>query len=114
MMTCNILSLSFNAAPLMGSQRLIIMSDAKYLKGSCQHCDNHIEFPAEAAGSVVDCPHCGNHVRLVAPAAPAAPEVISTNPAPANDAPRKTARPTALLAIIGALTLIAIIGAGWF
>lgn len=98
-MTCSILSLSSVASPLMGSQQLSFMSDTKYLKGSCQHCDNHIEFPAEAAGSVIACPHCGNQVTLIA-----AVPITS----------QKRSQPTVLLTIIGIVAFIAAIGAGWF
>ncbi|EEF62722.1 FxLYD domain-containing protein [Pedosphaera parvula] len=87
------------------------MSDAKYLKGSCQHCDNHIEFPAEAAGSVVDCPHCGNHVRLVAPATPI---TKSDTPVSPDLAPRKSSRLIALSGILGALIFLVVLVIGWF
>jgi hypothetical protein len=83
----------------MGFQPLFFMSDSKYLKGSCQHCNNHIEFPAEASGSVVSCPHCGNQVTLIADT---------------PTAPQKSSQPTALFAIIGAVAIIALIGGGWF
>jgi predicted RNA-binding Zn-ribbon protein involved in translation (DUF1610 family) len=83
----------------MGFQPLFFMSDSKYLKGSCQHCNNHIEFPAEATGSVVSCPHCGNQVTLIADS----PTVS-----------QKSSQPTALFAVIGAVAIIVLIGAGWF
>lgn len=34
------------------------MSTTKFLRGECQHCGGHLEFPAEAAGTSADCPHC--------------------------------------------------------
>jgi hypothetical protein len=34
------------------------MNSTKYLKGSCQHCGGHIEFPVELVGTTIDCPHC--------------------------------------------------------
>lgn len=34
------------------------MSDQKFCLASCQHCGQHIEFPAEGAGMRVPCPHC--------------------------------------------------------
>lgn len=41
------------------------MNQTKYLKGECQHCRGHIEFPAESAGLTIDCPHCGKHTELL-------------------------------------------------
>jgi hypothetical protein len=41
------------------------MKQTKYLKGECQHCHGHIEFPAESAGLTIDCPHCGKQTELL-------------------------------------------------
>jgi hypothetical protein len=41
------------------------MNQTKYLKGECQHCHGHIEFPAESAGLTIDCPHCGKQTELL-------------------------------------------------
>src|SRR5215475_8329308 len=41
------------------------MNRTKYLKGECQHCHGHIEFPAESAGLTIDCPHCGKQTELL-------------------------------------------------
>lgn len=41
------------------------MKQTKYLKGECQHCRGHIEFPAESAGLTIDCPHCGKQTELL-------------------------------------------------
>jgi hypothetical protein len=41
------------------------MSDADYLKCSCQKCGDALEFPSSALGEVVDCPHCGEQTKLV-------------------------------------------------
>jgi hypothetical protein len=38
---------------------------SKYLKGECQQCGGHIEFPAEAAGTATECPHCGKPTELL-------------------------------------------------
>ena len=38
---------------------------SKYLKGECQQCGEHIEFPAEAAGTTTECPHCGKPTELL-------------------------------------------------
>jgi len=40
------------------------MNRTKYLKGECQHCHGHIEFPAESAGLTTTCPHCGKQTEL--------------------------------------------------
>jgi hypothetical protein len=42
------------------------MSETRYLKCGCQHCDGHLEFPADAAGDSVICPHCGQNTELKA------------------------------------------------
>jgi hypothetical protein len=41
------------------------MNQTKYLKGECQHCHGHIEFPAESAGLTTTCPHCGKQTDLL-------------------------------------------------
>jgi hypothetical protein len=41
------------------------MKQTKFLKGECQHCHGHIEFPAESAGLTTDCPHCGKQTDLL-------------------------------------------------
>ncbi len=41
------------------------MSSRNYLKGECQKCAGHIEFPAEAVGTTIDCPHCGQPTELL-------------------------------------------------
>jgi hypothetical protein len=41
------------------------MKQTKFLKGECQHCYGHIEFPAESAGLTTDCPHCGKQTDLL-------------------------------------------------
>src|SRR6185369_4311221 len=38
---------------------------SKYLKGECQQCGGHVEFPAEAAGTSIECPHCGKATDLL-------------------------------------------------
>jgi hypothetical protein len=42
------------------------MSPPDFLKGECSHCHGHFEFPAEAAGEIVECPHCGQQTELAA------------------------------------------------
>jgi hypothetical protein len=41
------------------------MNQMKFLKGECQHCHGHIEFPAESVGLTTDCPHCGKQTELL-------------------------------------------------
>src|SRR5947209_8589970 len=41
------------------------MGSTKYLKGECQNCGGHLEFPAEVAGLTADCPHCGKQTDLL-------------------------------------------------
>src|SRR5262252_2806489 len=40
------------------------MNKMKHLKGHCQACGGHLEFPAELAGTSIDCPHCGKVTAL--------------------------------------------------
>jgi len=51
------------------------MSRTSYLKGECQHCRGHIEFPVETIGTVASCPHCGQATELLLPAPPVEPSV---------------------------------------
>lgn len=48
-------------------------------KCGCAHCGNHIEFPAELAGSEIACPHCGETTILAAtlPAGSFSPQTLS-------------------------------------
>jgi Zn-dependent protease with chaperone function len=40
------------------------MSDERFCLASCEHCEQHIEFPADGIGMTVACPHCGNPTLL--------------------------------------------------
>jgi hypothetical protein len=40
------------------------MNATRYLKGECQKCGGHIEFPAETIGQEIQCPHCGEQTEL--------------------------------------------------
>ena len=51
------------------------MPKTKYLKGECEHCSGHIEFPADSIGMSVDCPHCGKQTELRLAAPPEEPTV---------------------------------------
>ena len=47
------------------------MNRTKYLKGACQQCGGHIEYPAEHIGMTVTCPHCQQETELLLLAPPA-------------------------------------------
>lgn len=51
------------------------MTRTKYLKGECQHCAGHIEFPAEHIGMAVACPHCQQETQLLLLRPPEEPTV---------------------------------------
>src|SRR5438552_6339175 len=51
------------------------MNRTKYLKGQCQSCTGHIEFPAEAVGTSIDCPHCGQATELLLALPPEEPTI---------------------------------------
>lgn len=51
------------------------MNRTKYLKGACQHCGGHIEYPAEHIGMTAACPHCQQETELLLLAPPAAATV---------------------------------------
>lgn len=38
--------------------------DGEYLTCSCNHCEQHLEFPAEGVGTEIQCPTCGMAVVL--------------------------------------------------
>ena len=43
------------------------MDEANYAKCSCPSCLNHVAFPTNLLGSVVDCPHCARPFKLELP-----------------------------------------------
>jgi len=47
----------------------------KHLKGQCQWCGGHIEFPAETVGTSIDCPHCGKSTELMLALPPEEPTI---------------------------------------
>ncbi|HTL18769.1 MAG TPA: M48 family metallopeptidase, partial [Patescibacteria group bacterium] len=56
------------------------MTQQRFCKGSCEHCGQHIEFPAEAEGLKVACPQCSKETVLVAAPWPAdEPEGVTAN-----------------------------------
>jgi Zn-dependent protease with chaperone function len=40
------------------------VSPEEFVRVGCQHCGNHIEFPAELLGSSINCPHCNGSTTL--------------------------------------------------
>lgn len=69
------------------------MAGTKYLKGECQQCGGHLEFPAEQTGLVADCPHCGQGT-----------ELLLARPPDASTVPRTR--------IVWAIIAVVILGAG--
>jgi Zn-dependent protease with chaperone function len=54
------------------------MSDSAFAKCSCQGCGQHIEFPLEVAGAIVNCPQCNQQTQLaLAGSEDALPEAAS-------------------------------------
>jgi hypothetical protein len=51
------------------------MNRTKFLKGACQHCGGHLEFPAEMVGLAAPCPHCGQQTDLLLATPPETPSV---------------------------------------
>jgi hypothetical protein len=61
------------------------MQPESYLKGPCENCGAHIEFPASGLGQSIPCPHCGWKTKLIQSGAPS----IETSEAPAIPASKK-------------------------
>ncbi len=74
------------------------MSQSKYLKCPCQHCNGNIEFPVDAIGTMVDCPHCGRQTELHLPEPE---ETIATS------------HKTMIMAVAGVLILVIGLGAAF-
>src|SRR5215468_10172201 len=51
------------------------MTRTKFLKGECQHCAGHMEFPVDMAGLSTECPHCHQQTDLLLEAPPEEPTV---------------------------------------
>ena len=51
------------------------MTRNKFLKGECQHCGGHLEFPAESIGLAATCPRCGRETELMLATPPVEPTV---------------------------------------
>ena len=66
------------------------MSNRNFVKGKCQHCAGHLEFPADGDGETIPCPHCGQPTEFTAP--------VSTNKT--NEIRRVSIVITALILLI--------------
>ena len=88
------------------------MSEPKFLLCACVHCANHIEFPGEMVGMVVDCPHCAQATLLTAPDAAALPlEGVAATPEKTREKKRGKSR---VSVIVGVLALLAFVVGGVF
>lgn len=70
------------------------MTSSDHFKCECQHCQGHLECPAEAAGQTIECPHCGKTTELSA----------ATRPTPVSGAAKKL--------LFAGIVLVALILAG--
>ena len=68
--------------------------EKNFVRGLCQACGGHLEFPVSMAGDTILCPHCGQSTLLSVAGAPipVAPPVPPT--IPAATAPAGGSRPT--------------------
>jgi hypothetical protein len=53
--------------------------EEKYYKAHCNHCGEHMEFPASSTGEMIICPHCGRPTALE-PFTETAVEILSHKP----------------------------------
>ena len=88
------------------------MSEPKFHLCACVHCANHIEFPGEMVGMVVDCPHCAKSTLLTVPNPDALP--IAAPVVAAEKPPEKKAAKSRIGAILGVIALLAFIAGGVF
>ena len=54
------------------------MAGITYIKIACPSCTDHIEFPMEMRGEIINCPHCSLSLKLELPG------TQSESPPPAN------------------------------
>lgn len=60
--------------------------EEKYYKAHCNHCGEHIEFPASATDELISCPHC-HQVTILRPFQDTRVEVLSHQPDLSSFAP---------------------------
>ena len=51
----------------------IYMGEVTYVKIACPSCSEHVEFPLEMRGHIINCPHCSLSMVLELPGAPQTP-----------------------------------------
>jgi Zn-dependent protease with chaperone function len=93
------------------------MDDALEAKCSCQQCGNHISFPIEAGGELVDCPHCGQKTLLNLEAAesatasdkPSASELLKAFGPPVARTPVSLHYQLGLVLVTGLMVLLPLI-----
>src|SRR5258705_4461688 len=56
------------------------MSDSAFAKCSCQGCGQHIAFPLDIAGAVINCPQCNQQTQLTLVSEDVLPEAASAGP----------------------------------
>jgi hypothetical protein len=49
------------------------MGETKYVKIGCPSCSEHVEFPLEMRGHIINCPHCTLSMVLEVPGTPQGP-----------------------------------------
>jgi len=49
------------------------MGETTYVKIGCPSCSEHVEFPLEMRGHIINCPHCSLSMVLELPGAPQTP-----------------------------------------
>jgi hypothetical protein len=49
------------------------MGETTYVKIACPSCSEHVEFPLEMRGHIINCPHCTLSMVLELPGAPQTP-----------------------------------------
>jgi hypothetical protein len=55
------------------TQLKVCMDEPVYVKIACPSCSEHVEFPMEMRGDVINCPHCTLSMVLELPGAPQTP-----------------------------------------
>lgn len=49
------------------------MGETAFVKIACPSCSEHVEFPLEMRGHIINCPHCSLSMVLELPGAPQSP-----------------------------------------
>ncbi len=84
-----------SVAGAQGATQAVSAGDGQ-VKMSCPHCSGRLQYPAEAAGSLIACPHCTKQVTLLGvPGAPVRPAPAPVEPVAATPAPAPGTLPKA-------------------